>query len=794
MLQYHLRIALRNLQRHKGSFFINLVGLSTGIACVIFIYLWVHDELRFDKFHQNEAQLYQVMERSKENGNVVIHEATQGPLAFAMAKDLPEVQAAVPLFSLKAEGIYLQLHGAEKTVRSTGVFAGANFFSVFSFPLLPGSSGQVLADKNAIVLSEGLAKSLFGSAEGAVGKNIEMDLMGTKLNAMVSGVFAPLPSNSSLQFDFALSYDRFLTQVAPNLQKWWNEGPATYLLLKKGTNIESFNAKIGDFIKPYFKETIFTLFVRPFSSGYLYGHYENGKQAGGRIDYVRLFSLVALFILVIACINFMNLSTARASRRLKEVGVKKVVGSSRKALVVQFLSEAVLITFLSLVVACFLVAAFLPLFRTITGKDIVVALTPEIVALLVGATVVTGLLAGSYPAFYLSHFNPIAVLKGQLKSSVGELVARKGLVVFQFTISLVLIVAVLVIYQQVDYVQSKHLGYDKSNVIAFDKEGAVAQNTNAFLAELRKQPGIVNASAIQQGIVQSGTTGASTYGIDWPGKTDKDLVDFTLRAVDFNLLETLGIQLKEGRRFSPSFGAEDKKLIFNETAIRVMGLKHPVGTKVKMWGEDKEIVGVVKDFHVTSLHEPIAPLLFFYKPDNTSTIMAKLERGKEKAALRNLEAFYKKYNPGFVFDYSFVDDVYQAQYVSEQRVSLLSQCFAVLAILISCLGLFGLAAFNAEVRTKEIGIRKVLGASVQNIVLMLSKDFVRLIFVAILIAFPLAWWAMNHWLRGFAYHINISPWLFVMAGVAILLIAVLTLSYQSIRTAFMNPVKSLRTE
>ncbi|RYZ62211.1 MAG: FtsX-like permease family protein [Chitinophagaceae bacterium] len=758
MLQHHLLIVFRNLQRHRGSFFINLVGLSTGLACVV-------------------------------------HEATQGPLAAAMAKDLPEVQTAVPVMSLKKEGIFVQMRNGDNVVRGAGIFAGDAFFTTFSFPLLQGSAGQVLAEKNSIVISASLAQSLFGSAANAAGKPLQWELFGEKRMVTVSGVFDQLPANTSLQFDFAMPFELMLTDLAPNFQKWSNEGPATYLVLKPGTNIEAFNAKIKDFIKPYFKETIFSLFVRPYASGYLYGRYENGQQEGGRIEYVRLFSLVALFIIVIACINFMNLSTARASRRLKEVGIKKVVGSTRKALVFQFLSEAVFITFLSLLLACFLVAALLPFFNAVTGKNLVVELTPQLVLLLLGVTLLTGLLAGSYPAFYLSGFSPVAVLKGKLKNSLGELFARKGLVVFQFVVSLVLIVAVLVVYQQVAYVQSKHLGYDKANVITFDREGAAVQNSDAFLTELRRQPGIVSASAIQQGIVQGSSMGASTYGIEWPGKTGKDLVDFAVRAVDYHLLETLGVKLKEGRSFSPDFGAEDRSIVFNEAAIKAMNLKEPViGTKVNMWGEEKTIIGVVKDFHFTSLHDVIAPMLFFYGPKNASTIVARIEAGKEQQVIAGLQAFYKKVNPGYVFDYSFLDQAYQAQYVAEQRVSLLSRFFAGLAILISCLGLFGLAAFNAEVRTKEIGIRKVLGASVNNIMLMLSKDFVRLVLLAILIAFPLAWWAMNSWLHGFAYHITISPWVFVTAGIAILLISLLTLGFQSVKTALMNPIKSLRSE
>jgi ABC-type antimicrobial peptide transport system permease subunit len=795
MLHHHLLIAFRNLQRHKGSFFINLIGLSTGLACAFLIYLWVADEKSFDKFHQKDEQLFQVMERSQENGNTVVHKATQGPLAAALVKDFPEVETAVPVLSLQDDDMNAQLRYGDKALHSSGIFAGSGFFSTFSFPLLHGNKQQVLADKNSIVISPNLAKSLFGSADAATGKAVEWEIMGDKKNLTVSGVFAPLPANNSMKFDFVMTYDLLLTELVPGFKLWTNEGPATYLVLKPGTDIEKFNAKIGSFLKTYHKETIFDLFIRPYSSAYLYGQYENGKQAGGRIDYVKLFSLVALFILLIACINFMNLSTARASRRLKEVGIKKVVGSSRKALVLQFLSEAVLISFLSLVVACFLVVALLPVFNTVTGKEIHINITPQMVGLVLGITLLTGLFSGSYPAFYLSGFNPIAVLKGRVRNSMGELLARKGLVVFQFVVSLVLIVAVLVVYQQVDYVQSKHLGYDKANVVTFEKVGTISKNSQSFLEEVRRMPGIQGASSIQQSIVQGrGSTGASTYGIDWPGKTKNDLVDFIIRAVDYDLLETLGIRLAEGRTFSLEYGAENTKVIFNEAAIKAMGLKKPVGTTVKLWGEDKQIVGVVKDFHVTSLHEKIEPMVFTCNPQNTNSIVAKLENGKEKETLQQLEALYKKFNPGYVFDYTFLDDSYQKQYVSEQRVSLLSQYFAGLAILISCLGLFGLAAFNAEVRTKEIGIRKVLGASVENVVLLLSKDFLRLILLAILIAFPLAWWALNVWLNGFAYHINISPWLFVIAGVAILLVALLTLSYQSIKTAVMNPIKSLRTE
>jgi len=500
-----------------------------------------------------------------------------------------------------------------------------------------------------------------------------------------------------------------------------------------------------------------------------------------------------LFILVIACINFMNLSTAKASRRLKEVGIKKVVGSSRGMLVWQFLTEAVVMAFLSLALAVVLVTLLLPVFRQITGVPLTVTLTPSLVAAILGTTLLTGSIAGSYPALYLSGFKPVAILKGKMPSSWGELLARKGLVVFQFSISLVLIVAVAVIYRQLEYVQTENLGYNRDNVIYFDKTGTIVPNQEAFLNGLKKVPGVVDASAIESSVVDM-AGGSSTYDVHWPGKDEKVSTNFMIRSVDFHMIELLGIPVKEGRSFSPAFGAEDDKLIFNETAIRLMGLKHPVGTKVSMWGKDKTIIGVVKDFHLASLHEPIQPMLFKYDPGSTRMIMAKIRAGQERSALAKVEAFFKQFNPGNVFDYKFLDAQYQAQYVAEQRVSVLSRYFAGLAILISCLGLFGLAAYNAEVRTREIGIRKVLGASIAQVMILLSKDFVRLIGLAMLIAFPLAGWAMQSWLNGFAYHVHLGVWVFVIAGLALFVCALGTVSYQAARAALVNPARSLKAE
>ncbi|RYY30044.1 MAG: ABC transporter permease [Chitinophagaceae bacterium] len=792
MFKHHLLISLRNIQRFKASFLINLVGLSTGLLCAFLIFLWVNDERRFDTFHANDKRLFQVMQISKENDELVVHDGTQGLLASSMAKDLPEVQHAVAVMSLHNEGMSLNLKTPDKTLKATGIYTGEEFFSMFSFNIINGNTTEVLKKKDAIVLTEKFAKAFFGSAQAAMGKPLEYELFGKKMNLVVTGVCADLPASNSMKFDFALNYETLLAELWPNGLRWGNTGPETYLLLKENTNVAAFNAKIKSYLRKYDDNTIFTMFVRPYSSAYLHGNYVNGIQSGGRIEYVNLFSIIGIAILLIACINFMNLSTARASRRLKEVGIKKAVGSTRSALVMQFLSEAIFIAFLSLLVACFAVVLIMPAFNQLTGKEIVLQPDVTLLAMLIGVTLVTGLVAGSYPAFYLSGFNPVSVLKGRPKNSVGELLARKGLVVFQFTVSLVLIICVMVVYRQMQFVQTTPLGYDKENIIRFDKTGTIDGNPAAFLNELKKIPGVRNASALEQRMAQKGN-GASTYGITWPGKKENQLIDFALRAVDYNLIETLNINVIAGRSFAENFGSDSTGLIFNEAAIKIMGLRDPVGTPVKLWGQDMTIIGVVKNFHISSLHEPIVPMAFRYAPERTGFIVARIAPAQQKQTLARIAELHKTFNPGNPFEYTFFDEEYQAQYVAEQRVSVLAGYFAGLAVLITCLGLFGLATFNAEVRNKEIGIRKVLGASVASVMILLSKDFFKLVLIAVLIAFPLAWWAASEWLKGFAYKTTIGADIFLVSLAAIILITIATISMQSLKAAFSNPTRSLRS-
>ncbi|MEP7107184.1 MAG: FtsX-like permease family protein [Ferruginibacter sp.] len=794
MLKHILTIAFRSIKKHKSSFAINLAGLSTGLAFAFLLYLWIQDERSIDKFHVNDNRLYQVMEKSKENGLFRIQDGTQGLLSEAMEKDLPEVEKAVTVMNLSKEGMDITMKNGERSFKTGGIFSGDAFFTAFTFPLITGNPETVLKEKNNIVVSENLARKLFGSPEAAFGKTVEWGVFGKNHLSTIAGVFNDVNAHSTLQFDFVLTKQKLLEDVWQSAKNWGNTGPDTYLLLKEGINIATFNKRIEKFIDKYDKDNIFSLFVRKYSDAYLFGTYVGDKQVGGRITNVRLFSLIAVLLLIIASINFMNLSTAKVSGRLKEIGIKKAVGSSRRSLVFQFLGESLFVTALSTVIALVLVALLIPQFNFITGKQLSFYFSASQLSALFFIALITGILSGSYPAFYLSGFKPLATLKGKLTGKAGELFVRKGLVIFQFTISLVLIVSVLIVYRQIRFAQTKPIGYVKENVVYFDLEGKIFENRKNFFDELRRVPGVVQAGGINQSLIRE-DGGSSTYGLEWPGKIESKNIDFMIRAVDESLVRTLGMEIKEGKSFSDSMGSNSTYLLLNETAVKVMGLKDPVGTKVRLWGREKTIVGVMKDFHTASIHQPISPLVFHCDPeDKLSLAMVRIEAGSGRKVIDNLTAFHSKVNPGYALNLQFLDETFRAQYLTEERSLTLAKYFAYLTILISCLGLFGLAAFDTERRTKEIGIRKVLGADMKSLIALLSKDFLKLVFIAIILATPVAYYLMNRWLQDFVYRVNISWWIFIAAGVMALLIALLTVSFQAIKAAVANPVKSLRTE
>jgi len=493
---------------------------------------------------------------------------------------------------------------------------------------------------------------------------------------------------------------------------------------------------------------------------------------------------------VIACINFMNLSTAKAARRFKEVGIKKVVGAERKQLIFQFLTESLLLTVVAMLFAVVIAMLLLPAFNQITGKNIALHFSWQMIVAIICIAVITGFLAGSYPALYISKFNPLSILKGKLNTSAAEILSRKGLVVFQFTLSTVLIVAVFIIYQQIQFIQNTNPGFNKNNVLRLSAEGGLSTRQDAFIAALKNIPGVNNASATNHRMVgHNYATGA----LDWPGKPTDDNTYFEGFETDYGFIETMGMQMKEGRSFSRSFGADSSTIILNEAAVNAMHLKDPVGKTIKLYRKNMQVIGVVKNFHFESMHAEIKPSFLQLVP-HRGTIVASISSNSQQATINAIKNLYESYNPGFPFTFNFLDEAYQQQYESETRVSTLSKYFAGLAIIISCLGLFGLAAFTAQKRRKEIGIRKVVGASVSNITAMLSIDFLKLVLFSLLVAFPLSWWLMNNWLQSFAYRIHISPWIFMIAGISVIVITLLTIGFQSIKAAVANPVKSLKTE
>jgi len=784
MLKHNIILIYRNFLRAKGFFLINLFGLSTGLACALLIYLWVRDEIKMDKFHDKDSRLFQVMEHQQYADEIMTTTSTPGILAETLKEEVPEIEYATTTTWVNSFTLSVKEHN----VKADGFYVGADFFNIFSFPLVQGNPEKVLTDKTSIVISNELAIKLFSTEEDAIGKTVELQ---HEKSFQVTGVFKKVLT-SSQQFDFVLSFEEFKLDNEWVTQ-WGNNGPPTYVILREGSNTADVSTKIKNFVKDRNEDSNVALFLKPFSERYLYGRYENGIQSGGRIEYVQLFSIIAVFILLIACINFMNLSTARASRKAKEVGIKKSIGAQRQSLIIQYISESMVTAILSLLMALAGVYILLPAFNLLTDKHIIFSLTdPELLVWISGITLFTGLLAGSYPAIFLSGFNPATVLKGELKGSWGELWARKGLVVFQFFLSVILIVSVLVIYKQIEFVQTKNLGYKKDNLIRIPIEGKVEASLETFLDEVKKVMGVVDASSMGHSLLGRNN---NTSGLEWDGKNPDDLILFENIRVNYDMIETLGVEFVEGRSFSRDHGTDTSAIIFNEAAIRVMGLKDPVGKVIKLWGQyNLEIIGVVKDFHFQSLHEIVNPLFFVLNPKNTWNVMISLEGGKEQETLNSLGTLYTSFNPGFTFEYTFQDVDYARQYSAEQRVASLSGYFAVFAILISCLGLFGLAAFTAERRLKEIGIRKALGSSSSSIVLLLSGDFTRMVLFSIVLGLPTSYWLLNQWLQRFAFHIELTAWYFVLAGLIAILIAWLTVASQAIRAANVNPVQCLRSE
>jgi putative ABC transport system permease protein len=788
MFRNYLAVAWRNLWKNKSFSAINILGLALGITCSLLILLWVKDEYKVDAFHKNGDRLYSVYQNVRFDGKIESGHYTPGPMPDEMKRVLPEVMHATGF----AWNSWNTFAAGEKIMKLEGNAAGADFFTMFSYPLLEGNAATALNTPTSLAISRTMANNFFGSPKEAIGKTLRFE---NYRDLQVTAVFEDIPLNSSHRFKYLLNWHFFLerNEWAKN---WGNNGPFTYLLLRPDANAAKLEARIKKFLDKYVTEQPpgfkMEIGLQRYDDLYLHSQIKEGKITGGRIEYVRLFSVVAIFILLIACINFMNLTTARSVKRAKEIGVRKVVGAIRAVLVRQFIGEALLITFIATIIAIVLMVILLPVFNSVTTKNISLPLNePYFYISLLAILLLTGFVSGSYPALLLSSFNPVSVLKGKLKLGSGAAWFRKGLVVFQFVLSITLITGMIVITRQVNYMQNVNLGFNKQNLIFLPIEGDLITKYKVFKEEAMRLPGIsgVTQMSSRPTHIQNGTG-----GVTWPGKDPQVTIMFTQASVGYDFIKNMQITLLRGRDFSKEYG-DSASFIINEKALAKIGYKDPIGQPIEQWGVKGKIIGLIKDFHFNSLHQPIEPLILRLDENHgDGYALIRTEAGKTPVALAGLEKLAKQINPKFPFAHQLADEEWAYLYEKEKVIQQLSNYFAFLGIFISCLGLLGLVMFTAGQRAREISIRKVLGASTGSLFALLSKDFVWLVGIAMLIASPLAWWAMNNWLQNFEYRIPIHWTIFGIAGIAAIIIALVTISFQALKAAVANPIKSLRTE
>lgn len=810
MFRNYLKIALRNLWKQKTFSAINIIGLATGLACFILIALYVADELSYDRHNEKAGRIYRVNSDIRFGGNELHLAVNSDPMGPTLKKDFPEVEDYVRIYA--SNGHRMVKKGTEYIREDAVGHADSTLFNVFTLPVLHGDAATALNEPNTVVLTESTAKKYFGTTD-VVGKNIETDENGSTLYK-VTAVIKDIPRASHFRFDFLFSMDNVYYEWGNFLSHNFH----TYVLLKPGTDYKALDKKlktvVDRYVVPQAKQVMNIGSMEEFEKSgnkLLYSlmpltdiHLRSDRfpelSVNGDVQYVYIFSAVALFVLLLACINFMNLSTARSANRAKEVGIRKVLGSEKRLLVRQFLSESVLTTFFALLIALALVALSLNYFNGLAGKELSFGtlFQPQCVLFLLLLLLVVGFVAGGYPAFFLASFKPIAVLKGKLNAGFKRSTLRSSLVVFQFATSIVLIVGTIVVYRQLGYIQAKKIGFNKDQVLVINGTGALRNNNAAFKNEIAKLPGVKATSYAGYLPVQGSSRNDNSFSTEavMDAKTGFNMQSWT---VDYDYLNVMGMELKAGRNFSRDFGTDSAALLINETTAQLMG-GNPVGKKLYANFDDNsgnlkpyEVIGVVKNFHYESLRQTVGPLCM--RLGNADWVMAaKVSTADVSGLLARMEQKWKSMAPGMPFNYQFLDEAFNNMYRAESRTGKLGLSFAVIAILIACLGLFGLATYTAEQRIKEIGIRKVLGASVPDLVALLSKDFLRLVLVASVVALPLAWWAMNKWLQDFAFRTEISWWVLALAAFVSVLIALFTISFQSIKAATANPVKNLRSE
>ena len=784
MFKNYLVTTFRNIRKNKTYSFLNFFGLAIGVACAGLIFLWVEDETNYDQQYANRDRLGQVMTNQTYDGVTRTFRSTPGQLGPALVQELPGIVNATRASQKRA----LFTIG-DKAIFEKGLFVDSSFFPMFTLQFLAGNSREAFHAIHSVVISDKMALQFFGQTDNVIGKTIRVD---NEQDYTVSGVFKAPGSNSTLQFDWLSPWAVF---AAENdwLKYWGANGPQTYVQLAPQASVEEINKAIAGFIHGKDERISTQPIVLGMNDWHLRNNFVDGKQTGGRIEFVRLFGIIAWIILIIACINFMNLATARSARRAREVGVRKVLGAGKRMLIGQFMGEAMIISFISVLLGLLFIQLLLPSFNSLIGTQISLQLDqPRHLVAVSGIALFCGLIAGSYPSLYLSSFNPIYVFKGLKLKTGGAVLTRKVLVGFQFTISIALIICTVLVYQQVQHIKNRDLGYNKDLLLEIPMTGKMKDNFDVIRQELLSSGYAENVGACNTQPLYTANNGSN---FNWEGKDAESNILISRRSITQEYLQTMGMRLTEGRPFQPDIKADSSNVIITETLAHLLGKGSAIGKIIRAGDNPFTVVGVVKDYVYGDMYGKPDPVIFYSDPGDASFLYVRYKTSAKIAdALTSTTEIVKKNNPGYPVEYDFVDDQFAAIFKSETLIGNLSKIFAALAIFISCLGLFGLSAFTAEQRTKEIGIRKVLGANITGIIAMLSKDFLRIVFIAILLATPIAFYFMNRWLQEFSYRISIGWWVFVFAGLAAILIALCTVSFQAIKAALINPVKSLRSE
>jgi putative ABC transport system permease protein len=782
-----VKYALRHILRYKEYSLLNVIGLALGMACAILIMLWIEHEVRTDKFHEFGDDIYMLRKILKNSdGTTSIDNAMTGPFAPVIEEEIPEVTHAVRV-TWNMEMIFRL---EEKMFYEDGFYADSSFFEVFTFPLVAGDPATALNDVNSVVISEELAEKFFGK-ENAVGKSIRIRANQEQLFT-VTGVFSTIPSYSSLTFDYVIPFGKFYEYNKDWIQ-WGNFHMRTFIQTQPNTDIAVLDEKLNEVYDRHGTWELPSFFAQPFEDVHLYDDFDETKyHPSGLILFIRIFTIVAVFIIVLASMNYTNLATAIATRRGREVGVKKVFGSGRRYIFRQFTIEALSLTLFAFGIALLLVVIVLPYFNKLIDAELNFALTnPRIVIIAVAVPLLTGLLAGIFPAIYMSSFKPVSVLKSSASPNKGLPQLRQTLVIFQFVITIAFIISSLLILKQIRYIQNKSLGLNEENVVFFPQSLYIRQHKETFKQELEKQPGILSVCYTNDSPIQ---VGSNTYGVQWRGKDPDYNVLIPYIQVDHDFCSTFDVDIIAGRDFNESYATDTNKVLINEKFANLIGLEEPVGEIIDYWGRKANVIGVVGDFHLGSMRRPIHPLLIINRPFDTYLTMVRIDGSLRREALSNLEKTFTSFDETVPFEYHFIDAEYAKNYDAEKYLSRLALVFTILSIIISCLGLFGLALFTAEQRTKEIGIRKSIGAKTSQVMALLTEQFLSWVIISYILASCIAWYGMKLWLEDFAYHTEISWWVFIATGLMTFLIAIITVSWQAYRAANRNPVESLRYE